>query len=233
MKQQLRTGFSALGLSPDDKAIQLLELYAQRLLEKNQRMNLTTILEPLAIAELHFLDCAALLAFRDLKGKSLIDVGTGAGFPGVVLKILEPSLQLTLLDSLGKRLSWLEELCGELGLKDIQFINGRAEEVAHDPAIREQFDFATARAVAPLSQLCELCLPFVAPGGEFLAMKAAEAETELTAALPMLARLGGGEPKLERYALPLTGVSRSLILVPKAEETPAKYPRAWSKIKRG
>lgn len=233
IRAPLEEGLHALGLIPPPGAVDGLILYATRLIEQNQVMNLTAITDPLGICELHFLDSAALLSHVNLEDSSLIDVGTGAGFPGVVLKLLVPSLRLTLLDSLGKRVTWLEGLCRELGLSDVTCLHGRAEEAGHDPALREQFQWATARAVASLPVLSELCLPFLAPGGSFLALKSEHSQQELTAAETILPLLGGGTPRHIDYTLPLTGVPRRLIQVPKLSNTPPQYPRKWSKIKRG
>lgn len=231
MQDHLKRGLAALGLTPPPTALDQLQLYYTRLVEQNKHMNLTAITEPQRVAELHFLDSAALLAQQPLAGYSLIDVGTGAGFPGVVLKILQPDLQLCLLDSLQKRLIWLEALCQELGLTGLRFVHGRAEELGHAPDLREQFDFATARAVASLPLLCELCLPFVRKGGQFLAMKAERGEEELQKALPLLHTMGGGEVTLCDYALPESSVRRCLVRVEKNLPCPANYPRKWSKIK--
>ena len=233
IRTPLEEGLAALGLTPPAGAVEGLLLYARRLLEQNQVMNLTAITDPLGVCELHFLDSAAVLSQVNLEDSSLIDVGTGAGFPGLVLKLLVPSLRLTLLDGLGKRVTWLEGLCRELGLADVTCLHGRAEEAGHDPALREQFQWATARAVAALPVLAELCLPFVAPGGAFLALKSEHSEGELTDAGAILPLLGGGVPSWTDYTLPLTGVPRRLISIPKLSNTPPHYPRKWSKIKRG
>ena len=155
MEALLRKGLAQLGL--DDSGAPSLLRYGELLLEKNKVMNLTAITEPQDVATLHFLDSAALLTLADLKGKSVVDVGTGAGLPGMPLKILEPSIRMTLLDSLGKRITFLQEVCDDLGLTDVQCIHARAEEFAADH--RQSFDFAVSRAVANLSVLCELCLP--------------------------------------------------------------------------
>lgn len=159
MKTILTSGLAQLGLDTPPQAADQLAQYGQMLLEKNQVMNLTAIREPEQVARLHMLDCAALAGLVDLKGKTLIDVGTGAGFPGLPLKILVPSLELTLLDSLNKRLDWLEEVTGTLRLEGVRTVHARAEEQALVKGFRDSFDFATARAVADLRILCELCLP--------------------------------------------------------------------------
>jgi 16S rRNA (guanine527-N7)-methyltransferase len=202
------------------------------LLEKNQVMNLTAITDPDQVADLHMLDCAALLNCVDLRGKTLVDVGTGAGFPGMVLKILVPSLEITLLDSLQKRLDWLDEVIAALGLEKIRTVHGRGEELSHRPEFRQNFDFASARAVAELRTLSELCLPYVRPGGKFLAMKSVASDDELTAAAKAIRILGGGEPSAFDYTIPATEISHRLLVIPKTSGTPKDYPRRWAKMQK-
>lgn len=232
MREYLTRGLAALGLTPPEGSVSQLLLYRELLLQQNKVMNLTAITDPRKVCELHFFDSAALLSLCDLKGAALIDVGTGAGFPGIVLKILEPSIELTLLDSLKKRLLWLETLCQALGLTGITFLHGRAEVHAHDPRYRDHFDFATARAVAALPMLCELCLPYVRPGGAFLAMKTGHDTPELSLSAPILRELGGGAIEHIDYKLPQSEVSRCLLRIPKTQATPQGYPRKWAKIKQ-
>ena len=193
-------------------------------------MNLTAITDPADIAALHFLDSAALLTLEDFRDKTVVDVGTGAGFPGLPLKILEPTIHLTLLDSLGKRVQFLERVCQELGLADVACIHGRAEEFA--AAHRESFDLAVSRAVAALPVLCELCLPLVRPGGKFLAMKSVDSDQELESARHAIEILGGAVSGVRDYAIPGTEVRHRLILVKKVKKTPEKYPRMFAKIKK-
>lgn len=230
----LRQGFSDYGLTGlvDPHAIQNLVLYGRRLLEKNQVMNLTAILEPENVARLHFLDCAALLQFCDFEHKSLIDVGTGAGFPGMVLKILVPSLEVTLLDSLNKRLDWLAETCGALGLQGVRTVHARAEEQALAEGFRDSFDFAAARAVADLRLLCELCLPYVKIGGQFLAMKSVDCGRELEDAAHAIGLLGGQITAVKDYPLPGTEITHRLIIIEKLAPTPGRYPRRWAKMQK-
>ena len=230
----IRQGLEDYGLTGRvaPRAAEELERYGQLLLEKNQVMNLTAITEPDQVARLHMLDCAALAAFCDLEGKRLLDVGTGAGFPGMVLKILVPSLDVTLLDSLNKRLDWLNEVRISLGLTGIRTVHARAEEQSGDPDFREGFDFVTSRAVANLQMLSELCLPYVKVGGTFLAMKSVDSGEELEAAERAIATLGGQVSGVKDYVIPGTDVRHRLILIKKIKETPKKYPRPFAKIKK-
>ena len=198
-------------------------------------MNLTAIRDPEGVARLHMLDCAALLKYCDLAGKTLIDVGTGAGFPGMVLKILVPSLEVTLLDSLNKRLDWLLETSGALsaGLYgNVRTIHARAEEQALVKGYRDSFDFAAARAVADLRLLCELCLPFVKVGGSFLAMKSAGSDPELGSAAHAIKLLGGRIAGVEDYRIPGTEVVHRLIVIEKVAPTLKGYPRRWARMQK-
>ena len=216
MNELLLQGLSELGL--DVSRAETLERFSSLLLEKNQVMNLTAITEPDAVAQLHLLDSAALLPFVDLTGKTVVDVGTGAGFPGMPLRILKDDFDLTLLDSLGKRVTWLQEVCDELQLKRVACVHARAEEFAMQH--REQFDIATSRAVAQLSILSELCLPLIKVGGQFAAMKSA------------IKTLGGHIVKVEDYTIPTSDVVHRLVIVEKVSPTPRAYPRAFAKIKK-
>ena len=236
MEQMISAGLEELGLTgrvPKDAPVQLAQ-YGQMLLEKNQVMNLTAIRDPEGVARLHMLDCAALLKYCDFQGKTLIDVGTGAGFPGMVLKILVPSLKVTLLDSLSKRLDWLSEVYEDLDCMDsITTFHGRAEEFALEKkGFRDSFDFVTARAVAELRVLCELCLPFVKVGGSFLAMKSTGSGQELAEAEHAVKLLGGRVQEVRDYAIPGTDVTHRLIVIQKLAPTLKGYPRRWAKIQK-
>lgn len=228
METLLKKGLAELGL--DCSGTPPLLRYGELLLETNKVMNLTAITEPKDVATLHFLDSAALLTLADLKGKTVVDVGTGAGFPGMPMKILEPSIQLTLLDSLGKRITFLQEVCDNLGLTDVQCVHARAEEFAAEH--RQSFDFAVSRAVANLSVLGELCLPLVKPGGYFLSMKSVESGQELEAAKKAIQILGGWVERTADYQIPGTDVTHRVIFIKKIAETPKKYPRPFAKIKK-
>ena len=228
MEQLLREGLSALGL-PED-GVPALMRYAELLVEKNKVMNLTAITEPSDIATLHFLDSAALLTLADFRDKTVADVGTGAGFPGLPLKIVEPSIRLTLLDSLNKRIDFLGEVCTDLGLSDVACVHGRAEEFAAEH--REGFDIVTSRAVANLRMLCELCLPLVKVGGHFLAMKSVDSDEELAQARGAIAALGAVTERQADYTIPGTDVRHRLIILKKVKKTEKKYPRTFAKIKK-
>ena len=224
----LQQGLQAYGLD-SAKASELLT-FAEMLLETNKVMNLTAITEPTDVARLHLLDCAAVLTLADLKNKTMVDVGTGAGFPGMPLQILEPTAKLTLLDSLNKRIGFLQEVCDALGLKTTRCVHGRAEEYARDH--REQFDYATSRAVAALNMLCELALPMVKVGGAFLAMKSVDCDEELRQAKSAIAQLGGSVESVQDYTIPGTDVRHRLVIIRKVKPTPPAFPRAFARIKK-
>ena len=228
MRDLLVNGLETLGLPTE--GVPALERYAHLLVEKNKVMNLTAITEPADIATLHFLDSAALLTLADFRDKTVADVGTGAGFPGVPLRILEPSIKLTLLDSLQKRIGFLQEVCDDLGLNDVACVHGRAEEFA--AAHRESFDIVTSRAVASLPLLAELCLPLVKVGGWFLPMKSVDSDEELANAARAIEILGGQVICSKNYQIPGIDVSHRLIFIKKVKETQKKYPRTFAKIKK-
>ena len=226
----LKSGFDKLGLAVDEQAIGRYRTYYEYLEEINKVMNLTAISGEEDVARLHFLDCAALAAHLPMEGRRLIDVGTGAGFPGLALKIACPGISLTLLDSLDKRVNFLKNCCERLGFEDVECIHARAEEAAAD--MRESFDIASSRAVARLNLLSELCLPFVKVGGYFAAMKGPDCEEEINEAKRGIGMLGGKvEEKLD-YTVPGTDIVHSIVLIKKVKPTPARYPRRWAQIKK-
>ena len=229
LEEILQSGFAAMGISASDSAIAGFRKYYDLLQEKNRVMNLTAISGEDESARLHFLDSASPLLFTALSGCSVIDVGTGAGFPGLPLKILCPDMRLTLLDSLGKRVEFLRQVCGELSLTDTECIHARAEECG---PLRESFDFAVSRAVARLNLLCELCLPYVKRGGAFIAMKGPELDAELKEAANAVRLLGGSVEKRTDYRIPGTDIIHSAVIIRKVSDTPAKYPRRWAQIKK-
>lgn len=229
---RIQKGLEALGIHTPGGA-EALAQYGTMLLEQNQVMNLTAITDPEQVVDLHFLDCAALLTIgEDFKNKTLIDVGTGAGFPGLPLKILEPSIHATLLDSLGKRVNWLETVCKALSLDEITCLHARGEEQAHQVGFRDSFDFAVSRAVASLELLSELCLPYVKVGGKFLAMKSVDSGDEVDKASRAIAKLGGRLLPRVDYQIPGTGVTHRVVVVEKVSPTPKGYPRRWARMQK-
>ena len=226
----LASGFAELSLSVDAQAIPRYRLYFDTLAEQNKVMNLTAIDGEADSARLHFLDSAALLTLADFRGKSVIDVGSGAGFPGLALKVAEPDISLTLLDSLDKRVRFLRALCDRLGFEDVSCLHARAEEAP--PELRGSFDIACSRAVARLNLLCELCLPFVRTGGLFLAMKGPGAEEEVREAERAITLLGGELERVAVYPIPGTDTRHSAVMIRKRRETPKQYPRRWAQMKK-
>lgn len=205
--------------------------YFELLAEWNEKMNLTAITDESGVALKHFADSLSLLNFVDIpQNSSLADVGTGAGFPGVVLKIARPDIKLTLIDSLNKRLVFLGEVCAQLGI-DAELIHSRAEDGARDEKLRESFDFAVSRAVARMNVLSEYCLPYVKVGGAFCALKGAQANEEFKESLNAINTLGGKLEKKYFFELPENGGERAIAVVRKVKNTPQKYPRQSGKIK--
>lgn len=204
-----------------------LDRYAQLLVDYNQKVNLTAITTPEGIEDRHFVDSLLFAAQPEVEGR-LVDVGTGAGFPGVVAKIFKPDLALTLMEPTGKRIEFLKYLCAALGLTDVEFAKERAEEAARK-AWREQFDVASARAVAAMPVLCEYCLPLVRVGGVFFAMKGPDAEAECAASRVAVHKLGGRYAGVRPFTLP-DGSERRLVLCEKISQTPTVYPRNGGKI---
>ena len=228
MREILEQGLEALGL--DKSCIPDLERFAALMLERNQVMNLTAITEPRDVASLHLLDSLALIPTAGLEAEKIVDVGAGAGFPGMPLAIAKPSLQLTLLDSLGKRVDFLRETAEALGLENVECVHARAEEFAAQR--RESFDAAVSRAVAALPVLCELCLPLVKPGGRMLAMKSSHSKEEIAQAKTAIRILGGELEWVKDYAVPATEVVHRIVCIRKISPTSKKYPRRFALIKK-
>ncbi|MGI6685420.1 MAG: 16S rRNA (guanine(527)-N(7))-methyltransferase RsmG [Bacillota bacterium] len=200
--------------------------YHDLLLEWNQKINLTSIEDDQEIAIKHFIDSLICLKHITMSNEDkIIDVGTGAGFPGLPIKILMPGIKLGLLDSLEKRCRFLENIVSALELNQVDVIHGRAEDLGKDPAYREQFSFVTARAVTALPVLAEYCLPFVKIGGYFLALKGPEIDEEVNKGEKAVQTMGGRIQEIKFYQLPLLGDARSLIIIKKVISTPDKYPR--------
>ena len=228
-KSMLDKLFARAKLSVNDEQYQRLDNYAQMLIEWNKKVNLTALISPEDISQKHFLDSILPFSLFDIKkGAKLIDVGTGAGFPACPLKIFRDDIQITLLDSLNKRIKFLEALSSKLDL-NAECIHGRAEEIAHKECYRELYDIATARAVAFLPVLCEYCLPFVKVGGYFIALKGKNSEEEISASQNAVKILGGKIDKIIDYSLP-NGDKRALIAIKKISQTASKYPRNKSQM---
>ena len=222
----LENGCQAFGVTLTEKQIEQFEKYYELLIEWNKVMNLTGITEFDEVMQKHFVDSVAAAEYVEMeKINSLIDVGTGAGFPGIPLKIVYPHLQVTLLDSLNKRIKFLDEVVDNLGLTGIETVHGRAEDAAKKAEYREQFDLSVSRAVANLASLTEYCLPFVKVGGKFVSYKSVSVDEEIAQSKKAVYVLGGEIGKVEKFNLPESDMERSLVIIEKKRSTPKKYPR--------
>ena len=215
-----------LGISLSEKQLDQILQYYEMLVEWNQVMNLTAITEYADVVKKHFVDSISIVKACDVdKFVSVIDVGTGAGFPGLVLKIVFPNLYITLLDSLHKRIQFLDHVIGKLNLSDVRTIHGRAEDYAKPDKMRESFDLCVSRAVANLSTLSEYCIPFVRQGGMFISYKSEKVEEELSNAANAITVLGGKLERQVEFTLPNSDIYRNFVLIKKEKATPLKYPR--------
>lgn len=229
----LRDGLNEFDAEFSDETIECFGKYSTLLKEWNEKMNLTAVTDDEGISVKHFIDSILPLFCVDFSDvNSIIDVGTGAGFPGLPIKIMMPDVELTLLDSLNKRVNFLTAVKEELGLNDTECIHGRAEDFGKNKDFREKYDVAVSRAVANMKVLAEYCLPFVKVGGMFIALKAEGAEEEVKAAELMIEELGGEIEEFISAPLPQSDIVRSLIVVRKTRKTPNKYPRRADKIKK-
>ena len=215
---------SVLGVRFSVEQMEQFYKYMNLLIEWNEKMNLTAIIEPSEIILKHFIDSITIL--KDIKdGSTLVDVGTGAGFPGIPLSIMNPTLKITLVDSLNKRLIFLQEVIKELNLKNVELIHARAEEFGKNKKYREKFDIATSRAVANLATLSEYLLPLVKINGQAISMKAGNASQEIEEAQKAIKTLGGHINRIDEFYLPQTDIARTIIIIDKIKETPNQYPR--------
>jgi len=224
-------GADELGVSLPPGAASAFDAYHSLLKVRGESVNLTAITGEKDVVRLHFLDSVALLKAALFKDARVIDIGSGAGFPGAPLVLAEPSIDLTLLDATGKRITFLTELCAALNIK-ATCVHARAEDAAHKKEHREHYDIAVSRAVARLNILCELCLPFVRAGGLFIAMKGADSTDEVAESLGALAALGAELPEYYDYIIPGTDITHRAVLIRKSSSTPDKYPRRFARIKK-
>lgn len=223
---QFEKDLQALQITLSKKQIDQFITYYEMLRDWNEKMNLTAITEFDDVFKKHFIDSISLIKAKDLSGKlSVIDVGTGAGFPGLALKIAFPNLQVTLLDSLNKRIQFLDAVIAELGLTDVETIHGRAEDFAKPDMLREKYDLCVSRAVANLTTLSEYCLPFVKVGGEFISYKSEKITEEMAAAKNAISLLGGVVKNQVEFKLPDSDIYRNLFMIEKCKPTPKKFPR--------
>lgn len=228
-RRLLENTIEKFGLSLDDAAFSRLDTFAGMLAETNKSFNLTAITEPDGMTVKHFADCLSVFAFVDIpENSSIIDVGTGAGFPGMVLLLARPDIKMTFLDSLNKRLNFIEDVLKATGV-DAETLHARAEDAGKDAVYRESFDFATARAVADLSVLSEYCLPFVRVGGSFVSMKSADTDGELENAKAAINILGGEIKSINSFDL-VENMPRKIVEIKKISQTPTAYPRTSKKI---
>ena len=228
----LRDCCEQMGVSLGEKETEQFMTYLSLLLEWNEKMNLTAITDDREIILKHFVDCLALCSGADMSGKKIIDVGTGAGFPGVPVKIACPDIDITLLDSLNKRITFLNELTKALELEKTDCVHMRAEDGGNDKGLRESFDMCISRAVANLAVLCEYCLPFVRVGGMFISMKGPDVSQEISEAEKAIKVLGGEISEIKKVSIPETDINHSLIIIKKIRSTPSKYPRKAGKVKK-
>lgn len=222
-------GAETIGIVLSKKQQQQFEVYYDYLIEQNKVMNLTAITEYEEVLCKHFLDSLFLAKEIGLEGKRVLDLGTGAGFPGIPLKIAFPETEFVLMDSLNKRILFLKQVMERLGLEKITAVHARAEEAGRKPEYREQFDCCVSRAVARLSSLSEFCIPFVKPGGWFISYKAGDCEEECAEAKNAIRLLGGTLKKAEEACLPGTDITRTFVMIQKEKATPEKYPRGQGK----
>lgn len=224
--EKFQKGLHNLNITLTEKQFQQFITFYELLVEKNKVMNLTGITEWEEVVQKHFLDSLALIRVHDMnQEESLIDVGTGAGFPGIPLKIAFPNLKITLMDSLNKRIKFLQEVIDACELENIEAVHSRAEDLARKPEYREQFDLCVSRAVANLSSLSEYCIPFVKVGGQFIPYKSGTVEEETANAANAIKILGGKMNQTDKFMLPDSDIARTLVVIDKVKPCGKKYPR--------
>lgn len=219
-------GLSSYGIAVTEEQLEQLSCFYEMMIEKNKVMNLTGITDFSDVLVKHYLDSLSLCKVADLqKSLQIIDLGTGAGFPGIPLKIIFPNLNLTLMDSLNKRILFLQDVIDQLGLHQIKAVHARAEEAAKNKIYRQQYDLCVSRAVASINTLSEYCLPFVKVGGQFIAYKSVDIDQELSTGTDGIRKLGGDISYIDKFCLPGTDYHRSFIVIDKITSTPKQYPR--------
>lgn len=223
--EYLRTCAKQLDIELSDQQLNQFSIYYEMLIERNKVMNLTAITEKQEVIIKHFLDSIAVLKYADWDQEKVLDIGTGAGFPGIPLKIVKPNLKLTLLDSLNKRINFLNDVIAELGLDNITAIHGRAEDYARDKEYRGQFDYVVSRAVANLATLTEYCLPYVKLNGYFISYKSGNIKEELNNSKNAIFLCGGKCKDVHNFVLPDSDMERSFVYINKVKNTPKQYPR--------
>jgi len=230
----LKSGCLDLWLELTDEQLRTFDEFADLLCDRNTQLNLTRITEPQAIVTNHYLDSlTCLTAVRLQEGASVVDVGTGAGFPGIPIKVVRPDLRVTFMDSTVKKLDFIKEAVDRLGIDGVDFAHARAEDAGHKREHREKYDAAFARALADMSVLAEFCLPLVRVGGQVIAQNGKGVEEELAAARPIIGELGGAVEKLSRVNLPHTGIARTIVVLTKTKPCPQVFPRPYPRILAG
>lgn len=225
IKEKIESKFNEFGIRLTERQLQQFEHYYNLLIEWNNKFNLTAITEPDAVIEKHFID--SVLPLRDLKSQKIIDIGAGAGFPSIPLKIVNPDIELVMVDSVNKKVTFLQAVIEVLELSNTRAIHSRVEDLGINPNFREKFDIVVARAVAALNTLCEYTLPFVRLGGKFVAYKSVEVENEVETAKKAIKTLGGTLKSLEKYEMGEN--TRAIVVITKSQKTPPKYPRGKNK----
>ena len=229
----LSSGARELGVELCDAALRQLDEFARLLVDRNRSLNLTRITDPREIVINHYLDSLTCLAAASFEpGARVIDVGTGAGFPGIPIAVARPDLRIILMDSTRKKLAYVQEAAGQIGLTNVELLNARAEGAGHDPSHRESYDIVLTRALSEMRVVVELCLPLARVGGLLIAQKGVGIEEEVNAALPVIGQLGGRLDGVERIRLPHTDMPRALAVVSKVKPTPPGFPRPYARIVR-
>ncbi len=231
-REILRNGLFTLGYEITKNQEDNLSIYSDLLVEWNKKMNLTAVTDPAEISVKHFLDSIIpIIVIPPDRNKKVIDVGTGAGFPGMPIKIVREDLEFTFMDSLNKRINFLKEVAQNINIEKAEFIHSRAEEAGKDKKYRSKYDYAVSRAVAPLKILSEYCIPFLSLGGIFMAFKSYDIDDEISEAKSMIGNLGGQIKEIKEIKIPYSDIVRKIVLIEKVKETPAQFPRRANKIK--